>query len=97
MANLFALRATKPKVMLNHPEPIGTDNDAVLKDLARGAGIVICAWGAPGGHMQRDKQVETLLVAHDLKCLGTTKAGKPRHPLYLKADTQLEAYDSWLY
>lgn len=90
MANLFALRATDPKVMLAHSEPIGIDNDVWLQDLARGAGVIVCAWGANGGHQQRDGRVNILLQHYDLKCLGTTKAGKPRHPLYIKADKQLE-------
>lgn len=91
MANLFALRATDPKIMLAHDEPIGPDNDVWLQDLARGAGVIVGAWGAHGGHMQRDERVMTLLDAHKLMCLGTTKDGKPRHPLYIKADKPLEA------
>ncbi len=93
MANLFALRATDPKNMLVHPEPVGIDNDVTLHDLARGAGVIVCAWGAHGGHMQRDQHVKGLLAAYELKCLGVTKAGKPRHPLYIKADKPLEALD----
>lgn len=91
MANLFALRATDPKVMLAHDEPVGIDNDVWLQDLARGAGVIVCAWGAHGGYMQRDTKIMELLAAHDLMCLGTTKEGKPRHPLYIKADKPLEA------
>ena len=91
MANLFALRATDPKVMLRHNDPVGVDNDVWLQDLARDAGVIVCAWGAHGGHRERDKRVMHLLSAHDLMCLGSTKDGKPRHPLYIKADKQLEA------
>lgn len=34
MTNLFAFRATNPKVMKNEKEPIGKDNDTWLKKLA---------------------------------------------------------------
>jgi len=91
MANLFALRATDPKDMLAHDKPEGVDNDKTLQKLARGAGVIVCAWGAHGGHKGRDEYVARLLEAYELKCLGVTKAGKPRHPLYIKADKQLEA------
>jgi hypothetical protein len=92
MANLFALRATDPRDMLGHQEPVGIDNDVWLQDLARGAGVIVCAWGAHGTHLERDRRCEALLAAHDLKCLGTTKHGQPRHPLYIRADKPLEAY-----
>lgn len=90
MANLFALRATKPRDMISHHEPIGIESDLWLQDLARGAGVIVCAWGANGGHIGRDKQVKDLLSSHELMCLGTTNAGMPRHPLYIKADKELE-------
>ena len=93
MANLFALRATNPKVMLAHDNPVGIDNDVWLQDLACNAGIIVCSWGAHGGHQDRDKYVINLLAAHDLMCLGVTKSGKPRHPLYIKADMALEVFN----
>lgn len=93
MANLFALRATKPEVMLAHPDPIGIDDDTHLQQLARDAGVIVCAWGANGSHLGRNAQIKSLLAAYELKCLGTTKDDHPRHPLYLKADRPLEAFD----
>ena len=86
MANLFAICATNPKVMLINEEPVGPGNNMVLLHLARNAGIVIAAWGAHGGHMSRDNEVLNLIP--NMHHLGLTKDGKPRHPLYLKADTK---------
>lgn len=92
MVNLFAYRATKPRDMLNHPAPIGPENDQYLVEYTNKAGMVICAWGGDGGHLGRDREVVALLGAHPLYCLGTTQGGEPRHPLYLAANTVPELY-----
>jgi hypothetical protein len=106
MANLFALRATKPAVMKKHPAPVGeplhpvtpelpptTVNDAWLLDLAgRCSPRIICAWGTDGGHLDRDRAVLRLLEGFELRCFGTTAAGHPKHPLYLPKDTHLIPY-----
>ena len=85
MVNLFAFRATKPQVMKKHASPVGKENDRWLAELANGAEVVVAAWGANGTHMKRDQAVMRLL-AGKLLCLGKTKDGHPRHPLYVKAD-----------
>lgn len=92
MANLFALRATAPKDMLSGESPIGTDNDRWLRDLAKSAGIIVCAWGTNGSHLGRDEYVRNLLADYELKCLGVTKHGHPRHPLYVKASQKLVSF-----
>lgn len=92
MVNLFALRATSPKDMLRHADPVGVNNDCWLLDLVPRAGVVVCAWGALGGHLGRDVECAALLEAQQLMCLGVTKAGHPRHPLYVRADKALEPY-----
>lgn len=49
----------------------------------------LCAWGNIGALLERDRQVYTLIAAAaaELLCLGITKTGAPRHPLYVRADT----------
>ena len=86
MGNLFALRATKPKVMMAHVAPIGPENNYWLERLAREAEIVVAAWGVSGSHLGRDKVV--LGFMPQMRHLGLTKAGAPKHPLYLKANTK---------
>ncbi len=89
MANLFALRATNPKDMLSHANPIGPENDRWLCDLAHQAGMIVVAWGTHGGHRKRDQHVCFMLECiTGLKCLKLTKKGYPQHPLYLPADSR---------
>jgi hypothetical protein len=85
MTNLFALRATDPKVMKADPNPTGDlDNDLTLLELASKASVVIAAWGKDGKHLERDKDVIRLLPP--LHCLKLNKDGTPAHPLYLRSD-----------
>jgi len=92
MVNLFAIRATDPKDMMAYPHPVGGDNNVWLQDLAKNADEIVCAWGANGSHQERGQYVAELLEGYDLKCLGVTKAGHPRHPLYIKSDKALDPY-----
>jgi hypothetical protein len=94
MLNLFALRATDPKVMLSAADPIGTENDKyIAAHCFANHRIVLCAWGVHGGHRERDVRVaEGVLGNLSLWCLGTTKEGDPRHPLYIRADRELEPF-----
>jgi hypothetical protein len=85
VTNLFALRATDPRVMLASFEPIGIDNDKWIQELAKKAGIIIAAWGTYGNYLNRDKQI--IEKINNLNCLEKTKHGHPKHPLYIKADT----------
>lgn len=93
MLNLFALRATDPGVMLAAADPIGVENDKYIQGYAFGNNrVVVAAWGAHGGHRERDIAVAELLAGAQLWCLGTTKEGDPRHPLYIRADRELEPF-----
>lgn len=94
MVNLFAFRATDPRVMKAAADPVGNPyNDFHIDNLARQARAVVAAWGAHGTFMDRDKAVMELLRSSvPMKCLGTTKSGCPKHPLYLAKKTPLEDY-----
>lgn len=92
MANIFAFRATDPREMLASENPVGVGNDCWLKYLAHEAGLIVCAWGAHGSYQERDQQVRRLLADYPLTCLGMTKGGQPKHPLYLRADTRPMEY-----
>ena len=91
MVNLFAYRATDPDAMKAHPQPVGTENDYWIRKMAREAGVVVAAWGVHGTHAHRDEIVKRLL-GPKLTYLRKTKAGHPRHPLYLKKSLKPSAF-----
>lgn len=94
MLNLFALRATDPKVMKAHARPIGEENDEALNWVARHVGGVVCAWGRHGLHRNRSGNVSMILRATQkpLWHLGRNSDGTPKHPLYLAAATERSSY-----
>jgi hypothetical protein len=93
VVNLFALRATNPQELQIAADPIGPQNDQSIFYASTNTGPVIAAWGAHKMAEQRAKNVlNSLASSVEVKCLGVTKSGAPRHPLYVKADTILEDY-----
>lgn len=92
MANLFAFRATDPQEMMAVSDPVGLLNDVAILDSASKSDLVLAAWGAHGGYRNRNAEVCRLIPA--MVCLGRTKAGHPRHPLYVRADTPPQAYEA---
>ena len=85
VANIFAWRETHPRLMRQAAEPIGPDNDLALSDGVTWADCVIAAWGVHGTHLNRETDVIRLMVSlkAPLFHLGLTKAGHPKHPLYI--------------
>ncbi len=85
IANIFAFRATDPKVLKKAMDPVGPENDRFLSEAVAWADHVLCAWGAHGIFLNRGPDVEAALREQEkaLWHLGTTAAGAPRHPLYV--------------
>lgn len=96
VCNIFAFRATNPKALYKAGDPIGPENDRHIKIEAKQADLVVCAWGAHGlwhprgGPVTRQQEVLFLLeqAGAEPHVLGLTKLGAPKHPLYLRGDTQ---------
>ncbi|NRR28852.1 DUF1643 domain-containing protein [Oxalobacteraceae bacterium] len=89
VVNLYALRATNPADLWKHPDPVGPDNDMYLAAMIREYETIVCAWGA---NAKPERIVQVRKMFHRLSrpmCLGTTKGGAPRHPLYIRADQPL--------
>lgn len=99
VCNLFALRATKPDVLLTHKNPVGIENDAAItgtiQQVIDQGGIVVCAWGAFGAYKNQGARI--LQIIKNLNApaffLEKTKGNQPAHPLYLKATTTLKSID----
>ena len=94
VTNIFAFRETDPRLLRRAAEPVGPDNDAALLEGAAWADQVIAGWGAHGEHLDRGRAVEALLrgAGAPLFHLGLTKAGHPRHPLYIAYAQQPEPW-----
>jgi hypothetical protein len=97
VANLYAYRATHPDDLYNADDPIGPDNDTTLADLAGLSPVIVVAWGALAGQIgDRAREVTRILTRNgaELRCLGVTKDGHPRHPLYVRGDTPLIPWEA---
>lgn len=95
VVNLFALRASNPAELHVATDPVGPENDDVLLlQTRRGAhALTIAAWGAGGSLEGRSEEVlRGPLAGVELHCLGHNKDGSPKHPLYVRADTELEVF-----
>lgn len=86
ITNLFAFRATQPRVMLAAMDPIGFGNDRWLLKVASEASLVVAAWGRDGAFNGRGSQVRQMLRRYDLHYLRLTRE-QPWHPLYLPDQT----------
>lgn len=96
VVNLFGARATKPKDLLYVDDPVGPGNDAVIRQEAARADLIIAAWGDPPPKLhstcQRPRDVLQMLLQHrDVYRLGedTTAIGNPRHPLFRRGNAPL--------
>jgi len=96
VCNLFAYRSTNPKELLVVEDPIGPDNLTEIRRAADHSAVVVCAWGNGGivdklfSRFPEYKPLKGLDL--QLSCLGLSKGGHPKHPLYLKKDTERKYY-----
>jgi len=81
MTNLFAWRDTLPENMKRSSHPVGPKNDEWLLDCAKGAGVIVAAWGKHGAFMNRAHNVLKLIP--NVMALRLNDDGSPAHPLYL--------------
>jgi len=98
VVNLFAYRATDPKDLRRAGWPVGPDNDdwiVTSAEQALGSGGAVCvAWGAGSAELERPQIVLPMLraVGAEPMCLGITRSGYPRHPLYVAGNTPLAPF-----
>lgn len=97
VVNLFAYRTSYPQDLLKVENPVGSENDRYLLRALEHSACLVVAWGIHGTLLGRNSEVLKLLTSlqpEKLHCLGFTKEGHPRHPLYLSSLTQLMAFCS---
>lgn len=99
MGNAFAWRTRHPKVLkaahARGVDVIGPENDAWLVRMHAQAGATLLGFGADAALGGRGVQVARLLASSPgpaLQCLGLTKEGFPRHPLYLPNRARRRAF-----
>lgn len=95
MTNLFAWRATRPEDMKRQDDPCGPDNQHHLLSSAKGAGMVLAAWGKHGSYRSQDLTACAWLseIGVNMHCLRENRDGSPIHPLYVASKTAPIAYD----
>lgn len=93
VVNLFAYRTHSPAILRQVAEPVGSRNDHYLRYARRRAADVVVAWGTHGALHDRHQRALTLLGGRrPLLCLGQTRDGFPKHPLYLPASSELRPF-----
>lgn len=87
MLNLWAARGTDPRVLRDHPDPIGPGWAEAFDEAVRDVDFVVGAWGtAPfcaGTRVARRRIAEVVAriaaLGLEVRCLGQTADGEPRH------------------
>ena len=93
MINLYALRSRDPSKLRAVVDPVGPRNEEAWRSAFDEEGLIVCAWGGKvlrGGEIRFLKRAKFYRV--ELWCLGVTKDGQPKHPLYLPADAPLRRF-----
>ena len=88
--NLFGLRETDPAKLKRARHPEGPENEDQIALALEWCDDVLCAWGVHGEHKNQADSVRLVLQKSSKPCLvlGLTKAGHPRHPLYISYKNQ---------
>ena len=100
IANVFAYRATDPSELEDVGDPVGPENLQWVVRAAVEASQVVVGWGAnrlANGHRSEPRAASNLAdhllsLKIPLYCLGVTKDGSPRHPLYVRSDQRIQVW-----
>jgi hypothetical protein len=97
LANVMAAIATQERELMNMVDPIGPANGEHLQALRS---VAICtklvvAWGNRFGPKKKSIfrtaycNAANICVGQGALCLGVTKSGDPKHPLFVPYETKL--------
>ena len=95
VVNIFGLVSTDPQGLYTCDDPVGPENNEAILEAVKDAGMVVCAWGTHGEHVNRAREVVELLKSAGVspQCLGQNADGSPKHPLYVSYAVSPVAYD----
>lgn len=93
MCNVFTLVSTDPK-KLNLEDPIARGAGLAMRVIRERCTKAVAGWGnlvtqVREGEERVERIKQDLCPLH---CLGMTKQGHPRHPLYLAKDAELQEF-----
>ncbi len=91
VVNLFALRSPHPRALTQVVDPVGPENDMYIREAVGRASKIVAAWGSFGTLYRRGHSILAQIDC-PIYCLGITKNGSPRHPLYLRHDRALRSF-----
>lgn len=97
IVNLFAYRSRFPHHLRDVSDPVGHEAKKWLKWGLKRSTMIIPAWGRNGDKYPARvakvmKQIEKHNGRAQVKCLGWTADGSPKHPLMPAYDTELEDF-----
>ena len=90
VVNLFAYRTHDPGILKAAADPVGAENDAHVAEAIQSCNLTILAWGVHGHSSEHSRRMISRLP--NAYCLGVTKLGAPKHPLYVAGCTRPTAY-----
>ena len=95
MCNLFGLVSTDPKIVAEHPDPVG-ENDRWLAEISMISNNIAYVWGNFKGFNKRINEVVEIIsessAQYPALCLGVNKNGTPKHPCRLSYSVKLTPF-----
>jgi hypothetical protein len=83
VVNLFALRSPHPAALMEVVDPVGPGNATAMRRVLGRADAVIAAWGGVPPALSLQADITRRRLPRGALCLGVTRGGEPRHPLYV--------------
>ncbi len=94
MVNTNPQRSTDPKLQRMPGQLTSMHNEGFLMANALNASLIICAWGNNAdSKLALYAQATLRTCGVELHHLGLTKAGAPKHPLYLAKETKPQLWN----
>lgn len=95
VGNLFSIVSADPSVLWVKPsfELPGGPNDTAIKRMRELSAATLAGWGNFGDKAGTRPDEVLAIVGKPVFCLGKTKTGQPKHPLYIRASTKFIKYE----